>query len=464
MTHVVQSSLDSVFRNSATSAEETRLTYSFHHGKIDELIEPKNFISEDDFVTDANSAVKFESPHPFHLQPYLTSQPQILAKVKNLTENSVESTDFPPPVEDLANSSPRPFRKSFALRVEDQFPKPPSKQQNGEPISWRSIRPPTDITPRDSSLKRAKPTKEVNKVPIANRSPSPIRKKINFPQQTSAHESAPELTDSSVLDVTKTKESPEIQLEKQIFEKAKVNVASESVATICSEPYFTEHVSDKDEDPVSPKPTPVVKLTETPPTKPERSRSTERKLSKIKEKRAKSANSSGVRYLPENMDTDKFIERRLPYTIEAQHYSENEIGPTEQSTGVPLALHEQVENKKEWYKQWHKAANAKQETDDDEFVVKPLFPDEIRDFTPKTKDVTRNAQDPHHINNFKPRKPYVSENNPENSLKISSQYNNAPDHIKKKNYTPEIQRKTLMKSCASASEWITEYESSAQFF
>lgn len=256
-------------------------------------------------------------------------------------------------------------------------------------------------------------------MPIANRSPSPIRKKLNFPTKTTANESAPEQTDSSVLDVTKTQQN---QFETEIFEKAKVNIACESVATICSEPYFTEHVSDKEEPP-SPEPKPVVKLNETPPEKPERSRSTERKLSKIKEKRAKSANSSsGVRYLPENMDTDKFIERRLPYTIEAQHYSENEIGPTEKSTGVPLALHDQVENKKEWYKKWHKAANAKQETDDDEFLVKPTFSDAIQDFTPKTKDVTRNAQDPHHINNFKPRKPYVSENQPEDNLKLSSQY------------------------------------------
>ena len=68
----------------------------------------------------------------------------------------------------------------------------------------------------------------------------------------------------------------------------------------------------------------------------------------------------GIRYLPKDMNTKEFIEVRLPYKIEATRY-DKDIGPVDQETGVPLALADQVDSKskKQWYKQWTKAANKR---------------------------------------------------------------------------------------------------------
>ena len=71
--------------------------------------------------------------------------------------------------------------------------------------------------------------------------------------------------------------------------------------------------------------------------------------------------SSGIRYLPKDMNTKEFIEVRLPYKIEAKRY-DKDIGPVDQETGVPLALNDQVQDrasKTEWYRQWTKVANKR---------------------------------------------------------------------------------------------------------
>lgn len=170
----------------------------------------------------------------------------------------------------------------------------------------------------------------------------------------------------------------------------------------------------------------------------------------------------GVRYLPDNMDTKEFIDRRLPYTIEAKRY-EGEIGPVDENTGAPLALKQQLLDKsdhKTWYKQWHRAANRKQErmTDqeyENKFKVTAL---------PRTKDVVTRTSDPRHIQNFNPRRPYVAENVPKRSeVRNQSQREAAPDHIKqnKKNKRPLTTKEELARQCASASDWLTDYDQEA---
>ena len=76
--------------------------------------------------------------------------------------------------------------------------------------------------------------------------------------------------------------------------------------------------------------------------------------------RPQNLSSSGIRYLPKDMNTKEFIEVRLPYKIEATRYNKD-IGPVDQDTGVPLALNDQVDSasKKEWYRQWTKVANKR---------------------------------------------------------------------------------------------------------
>ena len=69
--------------------------------------------------------------------------------------------------------------------------------------------------------------------------------------------------------------------------------------------------------------------------------------------------TNAIRYLPKDMDTKEFIDRRLPYTIKAQRYSNKDLGPVDNNTGVPLTFKGQVENQKDWYRQWHKAANRR---------------------------------------------------------------------------------------------------------
>lgn len=73
------------------------------------------------------------------------------------------------------------------------------------------------------------------------------------------------------------------------------------------------------------------------------------------------------------MNTREFINRRLPYTIKAQHYAPKDTVPKDQDTGVPLTFKKQHEDQKSWYKQWHKAANRVVASDEEN----PVDDDEV---------------------------------------------------------------------------------------
>ena len=204
---------------------------------------------------------------------------------------------------------------------------------------------------------------------------------------------------------------------------------------------------------------------------------------------------SGARYHPEEMNTKEFIDRRLPYTKKAEFFSDKNIGPLDQDSGIPLTFKKQVENQKDWYKQWHKAANRRSCDFSDEDGLdednhnqnrENLFKkreqrlqEEENEIINNLPNINNNQQvifnankytirgNPknHHIKNFKPAKAYISENKPSPSLINTSQADNAPEHIKNASSNlpkRHCDKEELTEILNSASNWIENVDSAAE--